>query len=85
MNKLLKKSIHLLCLVALLSWFPVAAKADVFFDGIVTFGTSLSDSGNAFALTKQQNVPRDYSLDELLIPDSAYAQGGHHLSNGNTW
>ena len=54
-------------------------------DRIVVFGDSLSDSGNAFALTKEGLVPPDYSLDALLIPGAPYARGGHHLSNGHTW
>jgi phospholipase/lecithinase/hemolysin len=69
------------------------------FDRIVVFGTSLSDSGNAFVLIKDPtyynfggcdfatplNVPPYDTLDELLIPDGVYARGGHHVSNGATW
>jgi len=52
---------------------------------IVVFGDSLSDSGNAFALQKENNVPPNYSVNPLLIPDDAYARGGHRFSNGPTW
>ena len=70
------------------------------FDRIVVFGTSLSDSGNAFVLLSDPsafgfgeecdmgtpaNVPPYDALDELLIPDGSYARGGHHFSNGDTW
>jgi outer membrane lipase/esterase len=49
------------------------------------FGTSLSDSGNAFALVGGTNTPPDYMLDPLLVPSAPYARGGHHFSNGATW
>ena len=52
---------------------------------IVVFGTSLSDSGNAFALRGSSNTPPDYSVDFLLVPDAPYMRGGHHFSNGATW
>ncbi len=69
------------------------------FDRIVVFGTSLSDSGNAFVLLSDPtafgfggcdmgtpaNVPPYDALDELLIPDGSYARGGHHVTNGATW
>ncbi|GAB6193992.1 SGNH/GDSL hydrolase family protein [Desulfocastanea catecholica] len=69
------------------------------FDRIVVFGTSLSDSGNAFILLSDPtafgfggcdmgtpaNVPPYDALDELLIPDGSYARGGHHVTNGATW
>ncbi len=47
---------------------------------IVVFGDSLSDPGNAFALTGTQSRPP-----YLLIPEAAYAIGGHHFSNGKPW
>jgi len=53
--------------------------------GIVVFGDSLSDSGNAFALQRENNTPPNYSVDALLVPDDAYARGGHHFTNGPTW
>jgi phospholipase/lecithinase/hemolysin len=60
------------------------------FEGIVVFGDSLSDPGNAFALTGQNLVPPTYGMttpEELLtlIPDAPYAKGGNHFSNGPTW
>ncbi len=68
------------------------AKANI--DRIVVFGTSLSDSGNAFfwlsqpanrACGTRQNVPPYDALDDLTIPDGPYAKGGHHFTNGATW
>jgi phospholipase/lecithinase/hemolysin len=52
---------------------------------IIIFGDSLSDTGNAFALQKVNNTPPNFSVDPLLIPDDAYARGGHHFTNGATW
>lgn len=52
---------------------------------LVVFGDSLSDPGNAFVLQRENAVPPDYSVNSLLIPDDAYARGGHHFSNGPTW
>jgi phospholipase/lecithinase/hemolysin len=51
----------------------------------VVFGDSLSDPGNLFALTRTNNVPPSYDVDAVLVPSAAYAEGGHHLSNGPTW
>jgi phospholipase/lecithinase/hemolysin len=62
---------------------PTTAKAP--FARIVVFGTSLSDSGNAFALRGATNTPPDYQLDPLLVPGAPYARGGLHFSNGATW
>jgi phospholipase/lecithinase/hemolysin len=64
---------------------PGAALAQPSYSGIVVFGTSLSDSGNAFALRGGANTPPDYLLDPLLVPSAPYARGGHHFSNGATW
>jgi phospholipase/lecithinase/hemolysin len=55
------------------------------YSGVVVFGTSLSDSGNAFALRGGTNTPPDYDVDSLLIPGIPYARGGHHFTNGATW
>ena len=55
------------------------------YSGIVVFGTSLSDSGNAFALRGGTSTPPDYSLDPLLIPGAPFTRGGHHFTNGATW
>ena len=54
-------------------------------DAVVVFGTSLSDSGNAFALTGDASTPPDFTLNPFLIPSAPYAKGGHHFSNGATW
>lgn len=63
-------------------------------DRVVIFGGSLSDSGNAFAWLSdpvnqncgiRTNVPPYDKLDELLVPDGPYSQGGHHFTNGATW
>jgi phospholipase/lecithinase/hemolysin len=66
---------------------PVSAAAQPVHPRIVVFGGSLSDAGNLFALQKQNNVPPSYDLDTTAydVPNSAYARGGHHLSNGPTW
>jgi phospholipase/lecithinase/hemolysin len=70
------------------------------YDSIVVFGTSLSDTGNAFVILSDPsrfgfdescglgtpiNVPPYDKLDDLLVPDGSYAKGGHHVSNGATW
>jgi hypothetical protein len=62
---------------------PAAAQSR--FSGIVVFGTSLSDPGNAFVLVGDANTPPDFMLSPLLIPSAPYARGGHHFSNGATW
>lgn len=62
---------------------PAAAQPP--YDGIVVFGTSLSDSGNAFAVLHANNTPPEYDVSALLVPNVPYARGGHHLSNGATW
>lgn len=67
---------------------PAAAGS---FRQIVVFGTSLSDPGNAFYLKRTvsadevQLTPPYDTLDQLMIPNSPYARGGHHFSNGATW
>jgi phospholipase/lecithinase/hemolysin len=63
----------------------VKASPPASYDQIVVFGTSLSDSGNAFALRGGVNTPPDYSVDPFLVPDRPYARGGHHFTNGSTW
>lgn len=64
---------------------PTGAAAQPQFADIVTFGTSLSDSGNAFVLLGEQATPPDFDLSPLLVPSAPYARGGHHLTNGPTW
>ena len=63
----------------------LSARQHAPYSGIVVFGTSLSDSGNAFALRGGTNTPPDYDLSPLLVPNTPYARGGHHFSNGATW
>ena len=63
----------------------LSARQHAPYSGIVVFGTSLSDSGNAFALHGGTSTPPDYDLNPLLIPNAPYARGGHHFSNGATW
>ena len=55
------------------------------FSGIVVFGTSFSDPGNAFVLLGDSATPPDFTLNPLLVPSAPYARGGHHFSNGATW
>ncbi|HEX6156323.1 MAG TPA: SGNH/GDSL hydrolase family protein [Burkholderiales bacterium] len=64
---------------------PHFAAAQPRFDGLVVFGTSLSDPGNAFALRGGTNTPPDYDVDPFLVPSTPYARGGHHFSDGATW
>jgi phospholipase/lecithinase/hemolysin len=66
------------------------------FDRIVSFGASLSDTGNAFVFLSDPvnqalgcgvplSVPPYDMLDDYKVPDGPYATGGHHMSNGATW
>lgn len=55
------------------------------YERVVVFGDSLSDPGNAFALSGINLKPPYETLDEFLIPDAPYARGGNHFSNGPTW
>jgi outer membrane lipase/esterase len=64
---------------------PGWAEAQSRFLGIVVFGTSLSDPGNAFVLVGDAGKPPDFMLNPFLIPGAPYAKGGHHFSNGATW
>ena len=66
----------------------VTANTDQVFSGIHSFGTSLSDEGNAFIACGGQSLPPYDNLTSSLnvAPgDSPYARGGHHFSNGSTW
>lgn len=83
-----------LILISLLSvglLAPSWTAAQMTFNRIVVFGTSISDPGNAFALLSQakikppQSHPPYDTLEDLLIPNAPYAIGGHHFSNGATW
>ena len=71
--------------LALVLVAPAWASAQSRFSGIVVFGTSLSDPGNAFVLVGDASVPPNFMLNPLLIPSAPYARGGHHFSNGATW
>lgn len=76
---------------------PGLASAQLVFNSLVVFGTSVSDPGNAFTLLAHprvdlylesnviQNKPPYDTLDESLVPSAPYAKGGHHFSNGDTW
>ncbi len=75
----------LVACLAMVVAIPGWAAAQSAFSGIVVFGTSLSDPGNAFALVGDANTPHDFDLNPLLIPSAPYAEGGHHFSNGATW
>jgi phospholipase/lecithinase/hemolysin len=77
-----------LAFVCFLAWSifsPVGALADTACSKLIVFGDSLSDPGNAFALTGQKSVPPYANLDPFLVPDAPYAKGGLHFSNGATW
>src|SRR5689334_13427233 len=63
----------------------LSAQQHARYSGIVVFGTSLSDPGNAFALRGGTNTPPDYDLNPLLVPNAPYMRGGHDFSNGATW
>jgi phospholipase/lecithinase/hemolysin len=74
------------CAAALAATAPtLSARQHAPYSGIVVFGTSLSDPGNAFALLGGTSTPPDYDLNPLLIPNAPYVRGGHHFSNGATW
>jgi phospholipase/lecithinase/hemolysin len=68
-------------LLALAAPGPAAAPRP--YERIVVFGTSLSDSGNAFALIGGTNTPPDYLVNPFLVPSAPYRS--HHFSNGATW
>lgn len=69
-----------LLLLLLVAMPPLYAGAPAPFSRLVIFGDSLTDPGNAFALTGGvATAPFD------PIPGAAYAIGGHHFSNGVTW
>lgn len=64
---------------------PGLSSAQGHITGLVVFGDSVSDPGNAFALVGGTNTPPDYSVDPFLVPTQPYARGGHHFTNGPTW
>jgi phospholipase/lecithinase/hemolysin len=81
------RAAHSVIVSCLLVMLPLSNRttAKSRFSGIVVFGTSLSDTGNGFALVGEVGTPPDYSLGPQLTPTLPYAKGGHHLSNGATW
>ena len=79
-----KQNIIPACLLAFLAIFSTGLYAGDY-SRFIIFGDSLSDPGNAFALTGEQSVPPYDTLDVFLVPSAPYARGGHHLSNGATW
>jgi len=100
----IKYSCHVISVLALsalcLAFSGTSIAQEKQIERIVTFGTSLSDSGNAFVILSDPtsfgfnetcnlgtpaNTPPYDSLDDFLIPDGSYAKGGHHVSNGATW
>ena len=100
MSALIKKYIGVASLlVGVVVYSATTCAAQGLYDRIVVFGASYSDSGNAFALLSDpqthgfdedclittQSVPPYDALDDLVIPESAYARGGHHFTNGATW
>jgi phospholipase/lecithinase/hemolysin len=82
----MKRRIRLTCLLLIFVLLvPHVSAAQTSFSRIFVFGDSLSDPGNAFALTGWVNTP-PYEYDNpQAIPDKPYAVGGHHFSNGATW
>lgn len=84
MYKSITRNANLACFTAFLVVFSTAVSAGDY-SKVIVFGDSLSDPGNAFALTGEQSVPPYDTLNEFLVPSAAYAKGGHHLSNGATW
>jgi len=80
MLKPLPRTTLLLALALGLLVNPAWASGDRPLKGLVIFGDSLSDPGNAFVLTGEVSV-RPFEL----IPDAPYLIGGLHLSNGKTW
>lgn len=80
--------------VVLASQCGLAVAGAMGIDRLVSFGASLSDSGNAFVFLSDPanqgcgvplSVPPYDMLDDLLVPDGPYARGGHHFTNGATW
>ena len=67
-------------LLLMLTGTIMPVQADTKYDSLVVFGDSMSDPGNAWVLTSlQSHAPFE------MVPDAAYAIGGHHFTNGRTW
>lgn len=58
----------------------VNAASELPFTDLYVVGDSLSDPGNAFAVTGE-TAPPPFEP----IPSAGYGVGGHHFSNGRTW
>ncbi len=82
---------------ALVFCLPGIAAAELKFNGIVVFGTSVSDPGNGYELlahplpglivgsgARLHKPPYD-TLDEDLTPAAPYARNGRGFTNGATW
>jgi phospholipase/lecithinase/hemolysin len=78
-----KRWLSFVCLALIIPTSISAAEKP--YPGIVVFGTSLSDPGNAFHVRGGVNHPPEYLLDATLVPSAPYARGGLHLSNGTVW
>lgn len=79
------KRIACMFLLSCVLLIPHLAKAEIQFNKVVAFGTSLTDTGNAHAFTRYSHTPPYDDLDDFLVPETSYAIGGHHLSNGAIW
>lgn len=85
MKPTITKKWTLISLLTLAVLAPCLVMAQPAYGQLIVFGTSLSDPGNAFALTGQESTPPYATLDMLLVPSAPYSTGGHHFSNGATW
>ena len=74
----------LIVMIAAASWVTTDADA-ITFNRIVVFGSSISDSGNAFALTGFAHRPPYEQFDPFLLPAGPYSVGGNRFTNGATW
>src|SRR5438874_11731208 len=97
-SSLMSHLLAVLCALVLLvpAWAGADEGTSAFrpFDRIVVFGTSLSDHGNAFALTGTSVSAQTYGMSATagfpssaltLIPNDPYPVGGNRVSNGPTW
>lgn len=78
--KIITHTLAACLLLSALALAPAQADTDHGFSTLFIFGDSLSDPGNAFAITGETAHP---PFDP--IPSAAYGVGGHHFSNGRTW
>ena len=83
MNQTIKQPVIIALLIFALL-LPTVAGA-VNFKRLIVFGASLSDPGNAYALSGEA-ISAPYSeVDDLYVPPAPYKKGGNHFSNGATW